>query len=260
MALALAIAPNTRAACTNANDSDCDGFLNTEETAGLVPLAGSGMTFVESPQSPLVTNPGAPDLFVILQPGTCPTASFPNPLLNYVAAPVSSGGLGLAVRLVTQAGASARNITASQKAVRVSEACNRYVAGSKVVLLGITTQGDPNGLDNTTVYTQSIDDYIRYLCGGTLHAGCKDSAGNTGTALVNRYIRYVANHEVGHDAKLANVSTTYVQQYNGNHLPPGNKTVMEQSAIYTKKGSNVTFYLADKFDATSQGSVVLHTY
>ena len=253
--LVLFAAPGARAACVSATDKDCDGFSDTEEAAGLAPLAGSGMTFTEG--SPLVTNPGVPDLFVILVPGTC--AKFPTPLLGSVTAPVSAGGLGIAVHLISQTGGTSRNITTTQKAVRVTEACDA-LTNTKSVLLGVTTQGDPNGLDNTTVYTQRIEAYIKYLCGGTLHAACIDDLGNAGTALVQRYIRYVANHEVGHDTRLANVTAAYITQYNGNHLPPGEKVVMEQSTSFTKKGSNVTFYLANKFDPVSQASFVLHTY
>jgi hypothetical protein len=276
-ALVLAVFPGPALACT-ADDADCDGFTDSEESAGIdltTPFdVATDFTLLNPDGSPngdfipsctggedpaLCLDPTKEDLFVIVN------GSFnhqtPAELLRYVTSDMAGGGLDVRLHFLERTAGSGRNVTANQKAITVTDDSTPYDIGRKdPILFGITTFGDPNGLDSTSVRTHTIRWYIVEKLCGSLHDNCKDSAGTTGEDLVRKLINYVASHEVGHDMKLGYVSSAFINLYNGNHYPPGEFKVMEQHATYTKKGSKVTFYLADKFHPNSQDNIVLHTY
>ena len=110
--------------CANASsttDTDKDGFTDYQECNGIT-LADGTFFPGKSSQAAITVrlDPDTRDLFVILVPAT--PSSFPANPLEFVSKPVSQGGLGLNVHVITPAQAPNRVVSPStQKAVRVTE-------------------------------------------------------------------------------------------------------------------------------------------
>lgn len=250
--------------CSNASsttDSDLDGFTDYQECNGitlgdntLFPGKNSGLARANR------LDPDTEDLFVILVPAA-PTSYFPTNPLQYVSNPMSQGGLGITVHQISQTQVVAgtdRNVTSTQKAVRVTESLD--VTSPNV--LGFSNTGTPDGLDLATVYTQRIINFIKSVCGSSYGtSNCADSTGvydnnSTGNlALTQKYITHTINHEVGH--MLGPLAPVYNANYGGYHYKSGTNVIMDQSVYYTSKGGKVTFYSGTSYTSADQAKVKL---
>lgn len=241
-------------------DADTDGLSDTEETNGIsLPPASPTVTFpgcggtVPAPGSArnLCLDKVTKDLFVIFTP-LASDSSMPtfDDALESVWRPKASGGLEIATHriLATQVKTAPRNVTATQKAVKVSESSNV----TSTTVLGTSTYGTPNGTNNVIVYTKRIQAFIDSVCTSGI-TSCTDSSGQATdkAAVAIRYIKHTIAHEVGHDVSLTRTSNA---AYGGYHYATGTNTVMEQS-VYKEypTTSSVKFFVSDTFTATDQG-------
>jgi hypothetical protein len=214
-------------------DADGDGFTDAQECNGITLVDG---TFIPGKNSQATTitarlDPDTRDLFVILSPAS--PSNFPANPLEFLSKPVSQGGLGLNVHVITPAQAPNRIVcsTCTQKAVRVSESLD--VSNSN--LLGISSCGTPNGLDLATVYTQRIKNSIASIIGTT-----------PSQDLVDIYIKHTIAHEIGH--MVGPLAQPYNSSYGGYHYKSGTNVIMDQSVYY--KGT--TLYIGTTYTSTDQ--------
>jgi hypothetical protein len=199
-----------------------------------------------------------------------------NPL-QYVSNPTSQGGLGITVHYIgnnqtfkcgTKPPLSAydRCVTTTpvQQAVRVTESLDTSVTNP----LGLSSTGTPNGPDQSTVYTQRINNFIRTAC-GTLYgtSNCADPSGvfdnyNTATgtndyALTLKYIKHTIDHEVAH--LLGPLYPIFNATLGGYHTAPETGVIMDQSIAYTGPiGGKVTFhYIGTTYTSVDQSGAHL---
>jgi len=234
-------------------DADNDGFSDTEEAAGitltggtLVPGCGASVPAPGQTRNACL-DPKTKDLFVIFTP-LATNSSMPafNDAMEYVWRSKASGGLEIATHSITaaQVKTAPRNVTATQKAVKVGEASD----ATSTTVLGTSTYGTPNGTNNVIVYTKRIQAFIDGVCPAGVT--CTDSTGLLDkAAVVAKYIRHTIAHEIGHDVSLTGTSNA---SYGGYHYATGTNTVMEQS-VYKTTTSGVKFYVSDTFTSVDQG-------
>lgn len=205
-------------------DADCDGFHDALETGGITLFDGTS----------LVTSRTSKDLFIILVAAS--PSNLPADPLAILQQPVGDGGLGHVIHELTpsQVGPDRQVSPASpQKAIQITESLN--ATGE---ILGVSNLGGPNGIDFATVFTQRILNFVTGVYAGK---GQVPPAG-----LIADYIRHTIAHEAGH---VLGLTKDYNSRFGGNHYKAGAHVVMEQSVVYTSKGSTVTFYISDKFAA-----------
>jgi len=246
-ALTLAILPIQ----TQAQDADLDGFVETGNIilygGATYPLCGQGMDRLSC------LDPATKDLFVILIPAG--TSNIPGNPLEYIYMPKSVGGLAIATHQIAEGQTDPSRVvspSSSQKAIRITESLDT----SNLNILGSASYGTPNGLDNATVYTQRIIEFIKSKCGTNYatNTNCLDNTGNYGQAVVNKYIKHTIAHEAGHMMKLTKV---YDSKNGGNHYKTGTNVIMDQSVYYTSKSGKVTFYMGTTFTSNDQTDATL---
>jgi len=242
-------------------DSDGDGLTDYQECYGITLGDGTcvcgqagccGGTAAKTQAPPL--NPNMRDLFVIMAPVQSPATSyFPPAPLPYVSNSQSLGGLGITVHLISQGqvmkgSTTGRNVTATQSAAMVVE--NLSISNPNI--MGYTNTGTPNGLDDSTIYTQNIVNQVTSLCPPSVTCYLGGSPA-TPAAIINAYIMHTINHEVGH--VLGPLAPVYNANYGGYHYKTGTGVIMDQSVYYTSKGSTVTFYIGQTYEAGDQKAV-----
>lgn len=219
---------------SGAPDRDCDGFSDAEEAS---PIAG------------VQTDPAKADLFVILAPTSTGTSLLQdNPLGTLIA---SAAPIGLYVHQIAGPISGIRNVTATQKAIKVQESL--YVGA----YLGVSPQGNPDMVDDTgasVVYTQKIKSTVAGLC--TTSKGvalvCNDADGSTigQQAVINKYIKHTVAHEASHQLNLkytcdSTIGCHYTTITSGSQSP----TIMDQSVFYVKGTKGVAWYIGSKYNA-----------
>ncbi len=245
---------NCTTGMSQSTDVDKDGFTDYQECYGFNLINGT-RAYGKSETCPpggICLDPDNKDLFVILVPAL-PSYLPLNPLQN-VSDPVSAGGLGINVHLITPSQANPdRTVTtaSTQKAVMITESLDT----TSPTLLGFSNTGTPDNLDNTTIYTQRIINFISTTCNGAI--SCADSVtGARGDALVQQYMLHIINHEVGH--VVGPLAPTYNATYGGYHYKTANNGyIMDQSIYYTSKGGKVVFYIGTGYTAKDQSSIKL---
>ena len=221
-------------------DADGDGFSDQQECDGIpLPNTPPGNIFPGKisglPRADRL-DPDTKDLFVILVPVSSGSLFPTNNPLEYVAAPQAQGGLGIAVHVINSNQAtSSRNVTPTQKAVRVAES----ILLDDNVILGMASCGTPNGLDLATIYTKRIEKHVTTV---------KQAPNAT---LTENYIKHTIAHEVGH--MLGPLAPKYVSSYGGNHYKSGTNVLMDQSVYY--KGT--TFYIGTTFTSSDKTGMKL---
>jgi len=221
-------------------DDDNDGFTNSEECNGITLYDGSIFNSL---------NPNTKDLFVIMVKVASTKLRADVDWYEFVSRPLAQGGLGIAIHEITQTQAySDRRVTASssQKAVRITESLNPGSTDIEKKTFGNAEPGTPNGLDDATIWTQRVINYINTTCGGD-SSNCRDSFTNyTGQALVDLYIKHVVAHEIGH--MLGPLAPVYNSNFGGYHYKTGTNVEMDQFVKY-KSG---VFYIGTKFTSGDQ--------
>jgi len=229
-------------ASSSTTDTDKDGFTDFQECNGITLADGTSFPGKSSQAAITVRlDPDTRDLFVILAPAT-PSSFLPANPLEFVSKPVSQGGLGLNVHVITATQAATdRTVcpnctlptgqTTKQKAVRVTESLDV----SNPNLLGISKPGTPNGLDLATVYTQRIKNSFTSILGTT-----------PSQDLIDLYIKHTIAHEIGH--MVGPLAPTGSSSYGGYHYKSGTNVIMDQSVYY--KGT--TFYIGTTYTSTDQ--------
>jgi hypothetical protein len=231
--------------CTapGAGDSDGDGFFDAQECEGLSIAAGAAIDFPTCVDTGLpreqCLDPDTMDLFVILVPAA--PSQLPADPLEFVSLPQAAGGLGIITHEVVL---PSRNITASQKAVRVTESlladCGNVMG---VANLGIN-------LDEATIFTERIRCFVE---GVYSDAGIPPPA-DVEVSVIDPLIKWTISHEVGH---MLSLTPDYNSRYGGNHYRAGSRVFMEQFIKYTTKKNNVTFYISDEYSSASQTAATL---
>jgi hypothetical protein len=247
VALALIPAQARAVDCTAPSpqaDFDNDGVTDEEECLGLSTAEGAALDFPSCVDTGLeradCLDPATQDLFAILVQAEA--SNFPDNPLEFVSKPLADGGLGLTTHEVSL---DDRNITPSQKAVRITESlisdCGNVLGFAN---LGLT-------FDEATIYTDRILCFVSEVysdAGATAPADIEDS-------VINPIIRWVIAHEVGHVLQL---SPEYNSRFGGNHFRSGSRVIMEQIFKYSTKKNTVTFSIADEFSSASQDAAALN--
>lgn len=238
-------------------DADRDGYTDVEECAGITPLAGftspagsADLAYPNCAASGLTRaaclDPDTPDLFVILNPAA--GSLIPENAWDLVVKPPAQGGLGIAVHEIRATGTS-RNITATQKAVTITESLDT-TSGTE---LGVAQQTTPNGQAYATVFTQRIANLVNAKCPSNYT--CKDSGGTTGAAAV---IALYAQHSLAHECShLLYLTTAYNSRFGGNHYKSGSGYVLDQSVLFTQAKNVTTFYITKLYTAADQTGALL---
>src|SRR5688572_15048296 len=157
------------------NDSDADGFNDTQEcstgvtTAGIAPLTFPPCVGGEARD--ICVDANSKDLFVIYKPATTGSLLLANNLQNpfnnvtvlgnNIAATFTGlSALGITVHQITEANAATdRTISGTQKAIKITESLD-----ANGTILGNCQWGTPQSLDGCVVFTQRILNFINSVC------------------------------------------------------------------------------------------------
>jgi hypothetical protein len=227
------------------DDTDCDGFLNTEEQTGIT--LKDSTTFVGS-------NSGAQragrldaptkDLFVVTVPLTSGSL-FPTDPLASLSGAASEIGITTHKLSTTQV-SSNRNVTTRQRAIKVVESAT---TGGNFGLTVNPGWGAANLPDtslsqvSSTIYSKQISNWLLSNCPSP---GCSvwdnPSVKVTQDYLTQELVKHVIAHESGHQMKLRGIND---QTYGYHYAPCGgsgtcNPTIMQQS-IYIDSNKVVWF-------------------
>jgi len=255
-------------------DFDGDGFSDVNECQGLFMLPDLEVEVVDPATGELVRSTFLPscfglenpdrsycasaeqsDLFMMIVPAN-PSALPTGPLK--VADPISQGGLGLNVHLLTEPGPQGdRTVSpnSNQKAIRITESLN-----PDGEILGQANYGTPNNIDRATIWTTRIANFVAAACSDEDETLCVTTTTNPDTvgvsAVTNELAFWVLNHEVGHMFQL---SADYNKRFGGYHLKVGTDSVMAQFVSYStsKKTGKTTFFIPQTFDSGSQADAQL---
>ena len=235
-----------------AGDADADGLLDAEECSGI--LGVPGCTAGAARNSCL--DPNSKDVFVIVVPAGGSTlnglAVRADPL-EFLRTRPGITGLGIAIHQIMETQATIntdRNVTNTQKAIRISESLN-----TDDITTGICNQGTPNGLDGCVVYTQRIVNFVNSKCPAGVTCLISPATSGTAAEVISTYIQNTIAHEASHSMS---VTATYNSRYGGNHYQTGTNVVMDQSVYYTTKGSKTTFFLPGAYATADPSAVKLN--
>jgi hypothetical protein len=252
--------PDPCANYSKTNDSDGDGIMDYDECKG-ISINNTTVKF----------DPTTRDLFYLV--GGTPGPWFPtNNPLQYISNPVLDSnrnpyGLGIVVHQITSSQIKKKTDrivnfpNSNQKAVQVTDSPDMT---GDLNLLGFSNTGTPNGLDLSTIYTQHIAYFIQTVCGNLYGTpNCAASTGETGDALVRKYVLHTFNHEVAHT--MGPLAPTYSSTYGYHYAPSStNPSIMDQSVCYktiidpgTNFVTKVTFYIGTTFTPADQAGVKL---
>jgi hypothetical protein len=278
VAVTLAVALLPPPALAAANDSDADGIpddLELTEGVALPPGAAvPARTFLPCQAGDDRTQcvaVGAMDLFVIFRKATSSSwiSSDPLVLMNLVTRSNAESGLNISLHVIEESWAGSDReilcdafdvpycIAPVQKALRITE-----VTTTPQPVLGYCPQGTPMGLDDATVYTGAIADFVHSVCSGK---NCQAYVGEQVPAnlvtgeddVIAKYIEYVTIHEIGHTIAL---SLNYERRFGGYHYKTGTNFIMDQSIVYKeqKNSNTITFYFPHQYSGESQTGLRLH--
>ena len=261
-------------------DNDADGIPDELESAG-----GPGVALPPGAAVPAVTyrpcepgdernkcvDVGSMDLFVIFRKAE-PNISFisdPLELMDLVTRSNIESGLNISLHLIEESLAGPDReilcdefdgpycIAPVQKALRITE-----ITTIPQPVLGYCPQGTPMGLDDATVYTGAVADFVHSVCSGK---NCQAYVGEQVSAnlvtgednVIDKYIEYVTIHEIGHTIDL---SLNYDRRFGGYHYKTGTDYIMDQSVVYKeqKNSNTITFYLPHQYSGESQAGLRLH--
>jgi hypothetical protein len=225
-------------------DFDNDGFSDEEECEGISIADGAFLDFPSCVDTGLdredCLDPQTKDLFAILVQAA--PSNFPDNPLEFILKPLAAGGLGLTTHEVSL---DDRNITPSQKAVRITESLNSDCGN----VLGFANLGLT--FDEATVYTDRIRCFVFDVYGDAGAVPPNDVE----DSVIDPIIRWVIAHEVGHVLQL---SPEYNSRFGGNHFKSGSNVIMEQIFKYSTRKNIVTFSIADEFSSASQDAAALN--
>jgi hypothetical protein len=166
-----------------------------------------------------------------------------------------AGDINNISRAIVATGPETNRVTV-QSAVRIYE--NTLKDLSSGAELGITPQqGTPNTLNDITLYTRRIEQFVTNTCAGKTcvytnpETGTKWTllSGADLTGLKDVYKKQVIAHETGHTMWLTAVPNTKAGGY---HYPTGTGTIMDQSVRFTTKGTTVTWYFPAAYASADQ--------
>jgi hypothetical protein len=214
-------------------DTDGDGFTDYDECQGISLKTGQTLKL----------DPNVKDVFVILIRATetgATRTNIPANWFEFLSNPMSMGGLGIRVHEVTKdqvesdrtvcLGCSlAIGSQTRQKAVRVTESLDPGTTDQQKKTFGLAEWGTPNGLDDATIWTQRIINYIMSVCGtkyGTSSCRGSSSTSAYGQILNDIYFKHTLAHEIGHMMKLTG---KYTSSYGGYHYKAGTGVEMDQA-------------------------------
>ena len=230
---------------TSTADSDLDGLTDQQECDGLT-LADSslfpGGISAALPRAERL-DPNTKDLFVVLIPATPSNLPLANPL-EFIPKTQAEGGLAIATHPIASQASPNRQITATQKALRISESLDI----STKDILGTSNYGTPNGLDNAIVYTDRIKNFVNSVYASV---GLQPPAG-----FIDTYIKHTLAHEAGH---MMSLTKTYNANYGGYHSKTGSGYILDQSVSYKTYTSppSVTWVLGTKYSTADQSNCKL---
>lgn len=206
---------------------------------------------LETPDRRYCMSPAQDDLFVIVVPAS-PSLLPPDPFATMVK-PVSEGGLGMHLHLLTETGTPGDRVVSDaspQKAIRITEDLD--TVGEK---LGQANYGTPNNIDRATIWTARIVNFVAATC--TSDALCVTDTGAVGIAQVAEDLTvWVLLHEGGHNFKL---SRDYNKRFGGFHQKEGSDSIMAQFVTFntSKKTGLTTFFIPQNYNAQSQADALL---
>jgi hypothetical protein len=214
-------------------DTDGDGFTDYDECHGIL-LKGSSTR--------MSMDPNVKDVFVVLIRATetgGPQTNIPSNWSEFLSNPLSMGGLGITIHEVTKDQVeSDRTVCPNcsltigsqtrQKAVRITESLDPGTTDQQKKTFGLAEWGTPNDLDDATIWTQRIINYIKSVCGNSYNtSSCRDSSTRAyGQNLNDIYIKHTIAHEIGHMVKLTG---KYTSSYGGYHYKSGTGVEMDQA-------------------------------
>jgi len=247
-----------QAACDVPDDTDCDGLIVAEETAGIIlcgtpsiGVAGSSNSCPVGATSCISPNLGTDkkDLFVIVTPDNTNSSAYRLAIIP------NRMEFATVVRAheITKGQAGCKNnvdrsVTTNQKAARIAELVDTAdTSGSDDALGWTDAVGAANGsipFGDGYIYTERIANWVSLKCGtGT----CKtsDTQATTKVTVIPRYIKHTLAHEVGHMLNLKQVPESKI----GNHYPVSTTTgatryTLDQY-VYFKSG---IFYMGTQFN------------
>ena len=223
---ALFVAASLASAQTQDQDTDRDGFTDAEETAGIVLSDGTIFSgCVSGADRTTCLDPLTSDFFVTLVPAS--RSLIPSDATQFIRNLIGEG-----VHEITadQAGPN-RQVTASQKAIRITESLD-----TNDTLWGISLfQGTPNTAGEAIVFTQRISDKINQVY--------TDAGSFPPPGVIEKCIRHTYAHEGGH-----NMNIRFETDRSGeNHYSTRDQVVMSTSVTIKVKGSNVSVNCPDQY-------------
>jgi len=276
LALALIIVPKQATAqvaqvvcpTSSTGDYDRDGFTDAQECAGIILIDGNTLPDGQRAVPPCkqgaarsdCVDPNSRDAFAIVTRAS-PTR-IPLEPYKFTSALPSLGGLGITIheintsrtdRVLTNqiADGSIGAVPWPQLAARLRESLD-----TSDVILGSANQGI--ALDSATVFTLRIANFVNSVCVAGL--ACVDSnfavnGVDTAPEVIDLYIRHTIAHELG--GHILTLAPVYNSRFGGNHYQSGTNVVMEQSLKYTKKGTQVTWYISTLYTDPDRAGVKL---
>jgi len=242
-------------------DSDGDGFTDAQECAGITLSVGN--TFLDGRFTIAPCIPGVPaadrancmdpnsrDAFVIVTRAS-PTR-IPSDPYKFTSALQPAGGLGITIHEISTTRTDRRVTDVSPQLVaRLRESLD-----TTDVILGSSNQGI--ALDLATVFTQRIANFVNSVCVAGITCVDSNSAANgvdTTAEVIDLYIRHTIAHELG--GHVLTLAPVYNARFGGNHYQSGTNVVMEQSLVYTKKGTKVTWYISTLYTDPDRAGIKL---
>jgi len=243
-ALILVVAPYQ----AMAKDTDGDGFTDAEEEALEFELP---TYLIPAGQEPIILDPEAPDLFVILEPPAegSNLDGFFDPFKYVREFGINVHHLFVAYpNMCSPENYDCRDLDTElgQKAIMATEDLGPSSMLGKCEEEWCT----PNaGLDGVVVWTQAIKNFIASKCGNKTCVDKSTGATYEGNPLENLnlenlYIQQTFAHEIGHDTKLRSINDPKV---GGFHYSAKEGVTMSQYMTYREGKSSITWNIATDY-------------